>query len=644
MICSSMLKTSGWAADLLGQLAALLVADVAGGRADQAGGVVLLHVVAHVERDQRVLLAEQELRQLLGQPGLADAAGAEEQEAAGRAVRVLQAGARAAHRLGDRGHRGLLVDHHRAEGVLHVEQALGLLLLEVGDRHAGHLRHRLGDDLQVDHRLGARLGLGLAPGGQHLLALAAQLEGLVAALGRLLEVLVADGLLLELVHLGDLLVELADVRRGRHRLQAQARAGLVDHVDRLVGQEAAVDELDRQVDRGLEGLVGVAHLVVVLVALGQAVEDGDRVVAVRRLDHHRLEAALEGAVLLDELAVLVEGGRADALDLAARQGGLEDVGGVDRALGAAGADQRVQLVDEQDHVLRPAHLGHHRLDALLELAAVLRAGDHHRQVEDHDALVVQHLGGLAVDDALGQALDDGGLADAGLAEQHRVVLGAARQDLDDALDLVGAADHRVELAVARAFGQVAAEGVEGGRLRLAGLRRGASRLGGGVVLGLVLLGDRAAEDLDDLLADLLELDAEGHEDVGGDALLLAQQGEQQVLGADVVVAELGGLLEGQLDDLLRARREGDLHGGLVGRPSLDDLLDLAADAVEVDVHGLEHTRGDAVTLLDQAEQDVLRADVLVVEALGFAAGEAHDLACAFSESVEHLRVSPGQVS
>ena len=156
----------------------------------------------------------------------------------------------------------------------------------------------------------------------------------------------------------------------------------------------------------------------------------------RRIDDDLLEAAFQGAVLLDVLAVLVERGGADALDLAAGQGRLEHVGGVDGALGAAGADQRVQLVDEQDGVLGPADLVHDRLDAFLELAAILGAGDHHGQVEHDDAAVAQQLGDVAVDDELGQALDDGGLADAGLAEEHGVVLGAAAEDLDDALDLV----------------------------------------------------------------------------------------------------------------------------------------------------------------------------------------------------------------
>ena len=86
----------------------------------------------------------------------------------------------------------------------------------------------------------------------------------------------------------------------------------------------------------------------VLVLLAQPLEDLDRLVDRGRIDDDRLEAALERAVLLDVLAVLVERRRADALQLAARQRRLEHVGRVDRAFGRAGADERVQLVDEQD--------------------------------------------------------------------------------------------------------------------------------------------------------------------------------------------------------------------------------------------------------------------------------------------------------
>ena len=70
----------------------------------------------------------------------------------------------------------------------------------------------------------------------------------------------------------------------------------------------------------------------------------------------RLEAALERGVFLDVLAVLVERGGADALDFAAGERGLEDVAGVNGAFRAAGADERVQLVNEEDDVPRAPDL------------------------------------------------------------------------------------------------------------------------------------------------------------------------------------------------------------------------------------------------------------------------------------------------
>ena len=62
-------------------------------------------------------------------------------------------------------------------------------------------------------------------------------------------------------------------------------------------------------------------------------------------------------------------------------------------------------------------------------------GDERREVERVELLVLDRLGHLVGGDALRETLDDGGLADARLADEHRVVLGAARQDLHDALDL-----------------------------------------------------------------------------------------------------------------------------------------------------------------------------------------------------------------
>src|SRR5207237_8147189 len=160
---------------------------------------------------------------------------------------------------------------------------------------------------------------------------------------------------------------------------------------------------------------------------------------------HRLEATLERRVLLDVLAVLVKGGRADRVQLATREHGLQHVRRVDRAFGRAGSDDGVELVDEEnDLALALRDLLQHRLEPLLELAAILRASEERADVEREHALLLQTLGNVAAHDALSQPLDDRGLADARLADKDGIVLGAPREHLDHAGDLLVAANARIE--------------------------------------------------------------------------------------------------------------------------------------------------------------------------------------------------------
>ena len=279
------------------------------------------------------------------------------------------------------------------------------------------------------------------------------LEAGEAVLRRLVGLLAQRGLLD--LELADAPLDLVDLDRHRVDLDPQARRALVDQVDRLVGQEPPGDVAVAEHGGRDERRVLDAHAVVHLVALLQAAQDADRVLDARLFHEHRLEAALERRVLLDVLAVLVERGGADRPQLAAGEHRLQHVAGVHRALGRTGADDRVQLVDERDDLaLGVGDLLQHGLEPLLELAAVLRAGDHGAEVERDQPLVLQRGGHVAVDDPLGESLDDRGLADAGLADQHRVVLRAAREHLDRAADLLVPADHRVELAGARRLGQV----------------------------------------------------------------------------------------------------------------------------------------------------------------------------------------------
>ncbi|CDF94048.1 hypothetical protein BN844_5401 [Pseudomonas sp. SHC52] len=231
--------------------------------------------------------------------------------------------------------------------------------------------------------------------------------------------------------------------------------GLVDQVDGLVRQltigDVAVAELGRRDDRA----IGDRHLVVDFIALLEATQDSDGVLFARLVHQYFLEAPLEGCVLLYVLTVLVERGRADAMQLTTGQRGLEHVAGVHRAFAFAGADHGVQFVDEQNDLsflLR--QLIEQGLEPLFELAPVLGTGDQRPHVQGQQALALEAVRYFTVDDPLGQTLGNGGLAHAWLTDQHRVVLGAALQHLDRAADLVIATDHRVELAFFGALGQV----------------------------------------------------------------------------------------------------------------------------------------------------------------------------------------------
>ena len=354
-----------------------------------------------------------------------------------------------------------------------------------------------------------------------------------------------------------------------------------------------------------------------LVALAQAAQDRDRLLDRRLVDEDRLEAPLERGVLLDVLAVFVERGRADGVELAAGEHRLQQVRGVHRALGRARADDRVELVDEQDDpALGVLDLLEDGLEPLLELAPELGAGDERAEVERDDPLVLEALGHVAADDPLGEALGDGRLADARLADEDRVVLGPAAEDLDDAADLVVAADDRVELAGAGLGGQVAAVLLE----------RGVGALG-------VLGGDALAAA--DALERLQQGLATGRVPLE-EGLALATDlgdGQQEVLGRDVLVAEAARLVLGALDDAPGARIHRQRAALDAGAPG-EDRRELATERGHVDAEPAERLGRDAVVGLDERGQDVLGVEDRAVEALGGGLGLEDGLLGLLGESVE----------
>jgi len=198
----------------------------------------------------------------------------------------------------------------------------------------------------------------------------------------------------------------------------------------------------------------------------------------------------------------------------------------------------VQLVDEDN---RPAFVGgdvlKYGFQALLELAAILGTGEELRHVEREHALVLQALGHLAVDDPLRETLDDRGLAHAGLADQHRVVLGAPLEDLDDAADLVVTPDDRIELAGPCALGEV-----DGVLLQRFALAFGFLRIDCGA----------AAHGLDRLFQRLAR-QAVFPGETAGLAFVVGHREQEQFAG-DELVAALGRFLVGEVEKIVEVAR------------------------------------------------------------------------------------------
>src|SRR6202140_451678 len=161
-----------------------------------------LHELRHVETDDRVLVVEEEARQLASQLRLPDAGRSEEDEGADRAARVLEAGPGAADGLGDDRDGIVLADQAGMDVLLHAEQSGRLLLDEAGDRYTRPGADDLGDGLLVD--LGHGRAELVAPLHLFLDVLVLELLLLIAEGGGRLVVLVGDRLFLLDLEIADL--------------------------------------------------------------------------------------------------------------------------------------------------------------------------------------------------------------------------------------------------------------------------------------------------------------------------------------------------------------------------------------------------------------------------------------------------------
>ena len=128
--------------------------------------------------------------------------------------------------------------------------------------------------------------------------------------------------------------------------QAAAGTGLIQKVDGLVGQKTVCNIPFRQLHTGAHNGLRHLHMMVCLIIALHAAQHVHGVVQRGFFHLYRLEAALQRLVFFDIFAVFGKRGGANHLNLAARKGRLQNIGGVHGALRIARTGDVMNFINE----------------------------------------------------------------------------------------------------------------------------------------------------------------------------------------------------------------------------------------------------------------------------------------------------------
>ena len=229
-------------------------------------------------------------------------------------------------------------------------------------------------------------------------------------------------------------------------------------------------------------------------------------------------------------------GRADEADAASLEVGLQHVRSIHRTFASGtGTHECVDLVDIDNVLVALFHDAvHDLLDAVFEIATILRTGQECANVELIDATALQPLGHLTLFNHPRQTPDEGRLAHTGLAHVQRIVLVATTKHLDSALQFLFAANQGVMALV-----EVVHAGDESSP-------RGLGLLLAGLFLEMVLefaAADELAHEIALLVAQRIL------QQIAGPRLLQLQQAHHEMWQVEGFRTAVHHLLAGKFDDL-----------------------------------------------------------------------------------------------
>jgi hypothetical protein len=278
----------------------------------------------------------------------------------------------------------------------------------------------------------------------------------------------------------------------------------------------------------------------------------------------------------------------------------------------------VDLVDEHDRARIGFDLLDDLLEALFKIAAVACARQQRAHVEREHRRVLEYVRHFAMDDAAGKSFGNRRLADAGLADEQRVILLPAAQHLDGAADFRIAPDQRIDLAVLGFLVEVDAVRIQ----RIALLFRLVTALAVGLFLGATHRPRfRQARPLGDAMADVIHRVVARHilllQEIGGVALALGENSDEHIRARHLFPARRLHMDHRALDDALKScGRLGVLRaiGDQVFQLGFKISRHCPLQLVEFDVAGAHH--GGCVLVVDQGQQQMLERRIFVMPFVG----------------------------
>ena len=352
-------------------------------------------------------------------------------------------------------------------------------------------------------------------------------------------------------------------------MHSYATGRFIDEIDCLVRHESIGDIAGGQRRRRAQSFIADFETVVFFVEWSHACQNLEGFID-RRLFHlDGLEAALEGGIPLNVLAIFVQGRCANRLQLSTGERRLQDIGRIDCAFGCSRSDEGMQLVNEEDRTSF-LDLGDNLFQPLFEFAAVFRAGNERTDIQCHQTLVLQCVRHVAVHNPLGEALDNGCFSDARLPDERRVIFGPSRQNLHHSVDL-GLAARSADRICSSAL-------LQSGRTQARPCM--ASWFGPSAGCCLAALSDH----LQHLRANLFEIDSERLKHTGSDTFTFTDQAEKQVFGADVMMIESARPSSTASSSTFLARGVNPMSPTTVAFAATDDELHRGANFGKLDVH------------------------------------------------------------